>query len=727
MRCPSALPDEPDRQKALAQYGLSSDCPLPSLDPVVQIAAHAFDVPAAAVNMIGNKEVFFAASIGIADCDMRRDISFCAHAITQDDVLVVEDARLDARFHDNPLVTGSAQIRFYAGVPVRSPDGHALGALCLVDSKPRSTFSREDRERLKDMAKLVCDRLELRRLEVAGQESQTRFERIALTSANAILCLDRSGRITVVNPAAERIFGRTAEQIIGQSLNLLLPAWKSTEIARRLKRAIDDVEGERAAEELIGRRADGSDFPVEVGWSAWMEGKQPNFGLVVRDLSKQRRHDDELFRLANFDQVTSLPNLNLFRERLAERACGGRPAAVLSVGLAGHQHVSETLETAAWETVLQQIADRLQHCVRSTDIVARIASDEFGICLSSVGDPLRAGDAAAIALAAMAQPVVVDGTEVRLDGHCGIALCPSHGSEPDELIGNANLALQEARKQLPGQTFLFAPALRMAAVARRMFDNELHRAVERNELQLYYQPQVRVCDGTLTGAEALLRWNHPERGVLAPAAFLPALEASSLAAVLGNWIIDTACRQAAQWRAELIPDFRMSINLFAAQFRCGRLRSIVNEAMDRYRLPGSAIELEITETTVLDDEALFRPLLEGLSEDGVQLAFDDFGTGFASLSLLARYPLTHLKIDKSFIQKAFTSDRDRAIVQAITALAHELKLEVIAEGVESQRFLAFCKEIGCDEAQGFLLGQPVPALEFSAAWQSRQRRLTARR
>ena len=725
MRCPSALPDETERLKALAQYGLSAESPLPSLDPVVQIAAHAFDVPVAAVNMVGREEVFFAASTGISECDMGRDVSFCAHAITQDEVMVVEDARLDARFHDNPLVTGPAQVRFYAGVPIRSPDGHALGALCVIDSKPRGSFLADDRERLKEMAKLVSDRLELKRLQVAAEESVGRFEHVALASANGIICVNRRGKITTINPAAERMFGRSAEQIIGQSLNALLPSWKLRNLSRRLRKSIDSGRAP-AIEEFVGRRADGTDFPVEVAWSAWTEGEESRFGLVVRDISQQRRQEDELFRLANFDHVTGLANLNLFRVRLSEECLGGRPTAVLSIGLAGYQHVSETLGATVWENVLQQIAHRLKHGVRSVDLVARIGSDEFGICLRGVGDPLRAGEAAAVALAGLAQPVLVDGSEVRLDAHCGIALCPSHSSEPDELIANANLALQEARKQLPGQSFLYAPALRMAAVARRLFDNELHRAVERDELQLFYQPQVRVSDGALTGAEALLRWNHPERGVLAPAAFLPALEASSLAADLGTWIIDAACSQAARWRQELTHDFRISINLFAAQFRCGRLRSIVNHAMDRYDLPGSAIELEITETTVLDDEGLFRPLLEGLSEDGVQFAFDDFGTGFASLSLLARYPLTHLKIDKSFIQKAFTSDRDRAIVETITALAHRLDLAVIAEGVESRRYLEFCKEIGCDEAQGFYFGRALPSEQFGAAWQSRleQRRVS---
>jgi diguanylate cyclase (GGDEF)-like protein/PAS domain S-box-containing protein len=720
MRYPSALPDESDRLRALAEYGLGSERPLRSLDPVVQIAVRAFDVPAAAVNMIGREEVFFAASAGIAKCDMSRDVSFCAHAITQEDVLVVEDARLDARFHDNPLVTGPAQLRFYAGAPVRSPDGHGLGALCIIDSKPHASFSLEDRARLKEMAKLVCDRLELRRLEVAGREGLRKFERIALTSPNGIVCFDRAGIVTALNPAAETMFGRSAAGMVGAQLELLLPAWGRSQIVRRLESVnVTSVPEGESGEDFIGRRWDGSEFPLEIAWSAWMEGEEPNFGLVLRDLTEHRRQQDELYRLANFDHVTGFPNPNLFHERVVEETRGERPAALLALGLNGYQDVSDTLGHATGEKVLQQIAQRLQHCVRATDVVAKLAGDQFGICLVGVGDPLRAAEAAAVAMAAVAQPLAVDGSEVRLEAHCGIALCPGHGSEAEELIGNANLALQEARKQAAGQAFLFVPALRMQAVARRMFDSELHRAVEREELQLYFQPLVRLADGSLSGAEALLRWNHPERGVLAPAAFLPALEASSLAALVGNWIVDKACRQAAEWRGELTPDFRMSINLFAAQFRCGQLRSIVRDAMARYGLTGGAIELEITETTVLDDEALFLPLLEGLSEDGVQLAFDDFGTGFASLSLLARYPLTHLKIDKSFIHKAFVSDRDRAIVHAITDLAHRLDLEVIAEGVESRRYLDFCRDIGCDEAQGFLIGRPVPAAQFAAACQKR--------
>lgn len=712
MRCPPALPDEPERLKALAEYGLNSSCPLPSLDPVVEIAVKIFDVPTAAVNLVGRDEVFFAASSGAGECDMARDISFCAHAISQEEVMVIEDARIDSRFHDNPLVTGPAQIRFYAGVPVRSPSGHALGALCVIDSKPHFSFSSEERARLKDLAELVSDRLELRRLEVAGQLGLRRFERMALATPNCVVCINESGVITTANPAAAQMFGHTVNHIVGQPLETILPAWRASKIALRLAQgATDEDTGTVVEDDIIGRYADGKNIPIEVAWTAWMEDEQPNLGLVIRDLRDQHRRQDELYRAANFDRVTALPNLNYFRERVAQE----RPAAILSLGLSGYHDLNDTIGIQAGEEVLQQIAERLCQGVRATDMVARTGSGEFGICLGGVGDPLRARDAAATAMAAVAQPLVVDGSELRLQAHCGIALCPSHGSDAGELIGNANMALQEARKLEAGEAFLFVPALRMQAVARRMFDAELHQAVERDELQLYFQPQVRLSDGALTGAEALLRWNHPERGVLLPAAFLRALEASPLAVPVGNWIIDTACRNAAQWRKELSPDFRISINLFSAQFRGGRLRSVVNDAMARYGLPGSAIELEITETTVLDDEVLILPLLEGLSEDGIQLAFDDFGTGFASLSLLARYPLTHVKIDKSFIQRAFVSERDRAIVGAMTDLAHRLQLQVIAEGVESQPFFDFCREIGCDEAQGFLIGRPVAAARFGTA------------
>lgn len=716
MRCPSVLRDESERLKALAQYGLSGERPLPSLDPIVQLAVRAFNVPGAAVNLIGREEVFFAASEGIGACDKSRDISFCAHAITQDDVLVVEDASLDARFHDNPLVTGPNPIRFYAGAPVRSPDGQALGALCLIDSRPRASFSKADRARLSELAKLVSDRLELRRLTVASAEGQGKFGRIAQTSPNGIISCDTAGNITAINAAAEAMFGHSPGDVFGKSLTVLLPAWRASHLGDVLD-GLTDRYGPRPSiqQDFIGLRADGTEFPLEIAWSSWIDGQDANFGIVIRDLTDQRRQEDELYRLANFDEATGLANLSFVQRRLREELSANNGVALLMLRAKGLHDIAHTLDHDFADAALKHIASRLRQCVRNTDIVARVGRDQFAIVLAGIGDPLQAHAMAEGAIEAISRLIVIDGEEVRLGASCGVALSPSHADDPDELLGNAGLALQEAERQGSGRPVMFVPAFRMNAVARRMFDAELHRAVDRQELQLFYQPQVRLRDQALTGAEALLRWNHPERGLLAPSAFLPALENSSLASIVGAWIIDTACRDAAAWRKASSPDFRISVNLFAAQLRSGDLRSIIRNALDRHALPPAALGLEITETTVLDDEAVFLPLLEGLREDGIKLAFDDFGTGFASLSLAARYPLTHLKIDKSFVQQALDSAKDRVIVQAITSLAHQLGLQVIAEGVETHRCLEFCKDVGCDEAQGYFFGKPVSARDFETA------------
>lgn len=708
MRCPPVMADEIGRLRALAEYGLNADRPLPSLDPVVELATQLFDMPAAAVNLIGSDHVFFASSAGIGDCDMRREVSFCAHAITQDEVLIIDDALRDERFHDNPLVVGNL-IRFYAGVPLRAPNGHAIGALCVVDAKPHSRFSEADQERLKHLAKIVSDKLELRRLEVAGEAGRGRFENIAISSPDAIVCFQASRTISAVNPAAEAMFGHTASEMIGEDLQNLFPAWRDSQIAALLLQNLDSSE---ITEDLLGQHRDGTRFPVELAWSSWLEGDTRNFGLVIRKVSA-RRDKSELDRLAQWDIATGLPNRVLLEQRAAEERDAGRPLAMLAIGLEGHSAMKAALGLGQSDELLRQAGKRISDCIRPIDTVARLGGDEFAILLSGIGDPLRAMDVASAALAVLSEPFEVNGEQVRLAGGCGIALS-SIQAQSDELVGNAHLALLEARKLGAARPQLFTPALRMNAVARLMFDADLHRAVERGEFELYYQPLARIGDHTLCGAEALIRWNHPERGLLSPAAFLPFLESSPLAATVGEWVIETACGQAAAWRSELWPEFRISVNLSAAQFRRGDLRDVIKHAIRRHGMPAEALKLEITETIVLDDEELFLPVLKQLREDGHKLAFDDFGTGFASLSLLTRYPLTHLKIDKSFVQAACGSEGDRAIVEAIADLARHFRLEVVAEGVETQEQFELCRAAGCDEIQGYFLGRPLNATDFVA-------------
>lgn len=711
MRCPSSIEDEAGRLAALAEYGLSAAVGLPSLEPIVDIAVRMFDVPAAAVNMIGSDHVFFAASAGIGECDMRRDVSFCAHAITQDEVLVIEDAQLDPRFHDNPLVA-QGLIRFYAGVPLRAPSGHALGALCVVDSRPHAQFDERDRVRLKDLARLATDKLELRRLERAAELRPSHFEASAATSPNAVICFDADARITAWNAAAAEMFGYVAADVLHRPLDMLMIEDDRVRVHAGIDRVLGGDAPARAASALTGVRRDGEQFPVELHWSAWQEGPFVHFGAIVRDMTQDRREKEALYRLANYDSLTGLPNRNLLHRRAAEALESDPPPAMIMIDLDGFKDVNDTLGHAVGDAILQAVGKRLIETVPPTSTVARIGGDEFAVLLVGNDDPLSVAEVAQDIIAAVAAPILVDGHEVRVAGSCGLAIAPGHGDMVEELMSSADLALFQAKTGGRGRFFLFIPALRAEAVARRMYDAELHRAVERGEFVLFYQPQVRLRDGVLTGAEALIRWQHPVRGLLQPAAFMPALEGGPLASTVGNWVIMAACAQAAKWR-RVHPDFRMSVNLSAAQFRADGIATVVAQALAAHMLPPAALELEITENIVLDQEDLVLPQLHEVRELGVTLSFDDFGTGYASLNMLKSYPISHIKIDKSFTQAVQTSAHDRAIVASLLDLTQQLGIKVIAEGVENEEQRIFLATRGCDEGQGYLFGRPVPADVFA--------------
>lgn len=707
------VPDNEEvRLKALNDYHLLDTPPEEDFDRLAGLAAQLFDVPIVLVSLLERDRQFFKAHFGFDLCQTSREISFCAHAIMQDDILLIPDAAKDRRFASNPLVLGPPFIRFYAGKPLASPTGQKIGTICLIDTKPRKNFSAEDRRNLTDVAALVMDRMEARRLEYFRSVSQARFENIAATSPDAIICSNSEGEVTFWNRSAERLFGYSASEIVHHSGEVIVPdSWLGIYEAEldRLRHG-EKMELADRTIELSGLRKDGSEFPAEFSLSTWTEGNTTSVGAIVRDITERRQNEERLFRLASLDPLTDLPNRGAWRQCLGQALEASKPLTVLLLDLDGFKEVNDTLGHSAGDAVLKEVAARLKANCQQATMVARLGGDEFVALLP--GNDERSSRAITTELvSAIAQPYEFAGKRIELSVSIGIAFAPQHSTRAEELLGAADMALYRAKAAGKGRSEVFAPALREHAVARRAFELELKQAFEHGEFQLFYQPQVSTIDLSLTGAEALIRWNHPRRGLLTPVSFIDVLAHKPSAAEIGEWILRKACLQAAKWRL-IAPRFRMGVNLFEAQFRNGRLLDAVREILADTALPAEALELEIVENIFLRNEPGTEKLLHDLRDLGVGLAFDDYGTGFASLSLLKRYPVSRLKIDRSFVRNAHVDAKDAAVVNAVLYLGSNFGMGVIAEGVETQEQLDFLRNSGCRDAQGYLFGKPVPANEF---------------
>ncbi len=455
------------------------------------------------------------------------------------------------------------------------------------------------------------------------------------------------------------------------------------------------------------------------------DGRPARLAGTLQDISERRAAEQEISFLQNYDSLTQLPNRNLFRDRLdfalqsAQRH--GRVLAILAVDLDRFKRVNDTLGHVAGDRLLQVVAERLAQCVRTSDAVmrperdlavSRLGGDEFTLMLSDIE---RAEDAMTVVQRiydAFAEPISVDGNVMYASASIGISVYPHDGTDADALLRNADAAMHAAKESGGGTYQYYGEAMNKASFNRLALEHDLRRALEREEFELFYQPKVNLVDGQVVGAEALIRWRHAERGLVSPGEFIPVAEETGLIAPIGEWALREACRQVRHWQQRGLPSITVAVNLSARQFHQSDLANVVGRALAESGLDARWLELEITESIVMHDAAKAVVTLGQLKAMGLTISVDDFGTGYSSLSYLKRFPIDALKIDRSFVRDIASDPDDAAIARAIVTMAESLKLDVVAEGVETQEQLRFLRDHGCGLAQGFLFGKPVPASEF---------------
>jgi len=445
-------------------------------------------------------------------------------------------------------------------------------------------------------------------------------------------------------------------------------------------------------------------------------------GRIGRLVESLQEANAELHHRATHDALSGLPNRMLLQDRIrqalrhAERT--SQPFALIFLDLDQFKTVNDSLGLHMGDRLLRFVAERLRRCVCAEDTVARTGGDDFVIVLNEAGDAAGAATVAQKVLATLAAPFRLDEHHVRISASAGVVMFPHDGANVDDLLSNASAALLHAKQNGRGTCEFFAPAMNAIARQRLEVENGLRRALENNELELHYQPKIDIASARIVGMEALVRWRHPERGLVPPAQFIALAEENGLIVPIGTWVLATACRQNKAWQAAGLPQLRVAVNLSANQFRQKDLVAAVARVLRDAELEPRFLELELTESTVMQNADEAARVLERLHETGVHISIDDFGTGYSSLSYLKRFPLDKLKIDRSFVHDINANANDAAIVTAIISLAHSLHIKVIAEGVETAEQLALLRSLGCDQYQGNYCSPPVPAEKFVALLRS---------
>ena len=533
---------------------------------------------------------------------------------------------------------------------------------------------------------------------------------------DGVMIIDPAGRIVSVNPAFIGLTGYSAEQALGQPSSLLHCERQSPAFYGEMS-AMLEREG-RWQGELWNRRRDGEDFLawLNIVMVAGSDGRPERYVSVFHDITELRRNEERIRHLAFHDPLTGLPNRVLLHDRLAQAIASARrdnePLGLMFIDLDRFKAINDSFGHDSGDGLLKQVADRLKNCLRKSDTVARMGGDEFVVLLRRVEMPLNYGLVAQNIIASLSEPVSLRGHAMQVGASIGIACFPDDGIDAVDLMKHADAAMYAAKAAGRGTYRFFQPVMTDKALQGLQLEMQLRHAVPNGELELFYQPKVSLATGAPCGVEALVRWRHPQLGLVPPAEFIPLAETTGIIGDLGDWVLEEACRQSRAWQVRGLGRVKIAVNVSARQLQQRDLVERITSLARQYQISPSDLEIELTESVLMVNPQEISGVLARLRGIGVLVAVDDFGTGYSSLAYLRRLPIDVLKIDRSFVMNADRDEGDAQVVKLILAFGQALDLAIVAEGVETESQAEFLRSCGCTTAQGYLYARPQPAAQI---------------
>lgn len=644
----------------------------------------------------------------------------CGNVIYQQKVQYVSNTLTDERWEDIRHLAYEFDVKACWSIPIFSAANKVIGTFALSSFEHREPgqFHRMLLEIGSSIIGIVLNRNQY-------QESLRQFEKVFEGSEQGIMVTDARHVILSVNPAFTKMLGFTLDDVKGKTPKILSSGLHDASFYRNLWQSIAHFGHWRG--EIWNRRKNGEVFPEWISISEVKNaaGEVSHYVGTFSDISDLKSAQKEIQYLSSHDALTGLPDIALFRDRLENAitiaSAANSKIGLLALNLDNFKFLNDSLGYASGDKLLRLFAERLKACLRDTDSICRHGGDEFIILLNNMQDDDSISYIVDTLLNEISSPFAFAGSNISTSCSVGVAVYPTDGNDFEKLFGRARKAMSQAKEEGRNTARFFTEKLNNDSLHYLNIAYGLREALAQHQFELHYQPQISLNSAQVIGAEALIRWQHPQNGLQPPAQFISIAEQTGLIVDIGAWVIEEACRQAMEWQKNGLPALSMAVNVSAVQFRRGNLDKVIIKALEKTGLEPRLLELELTESILVEDIDHLLAQLDVLKQLGVKLAIDDFGTGYSSLAYLKKFNIDRLKIDQSFVRDINTDPNDAAIVRAIVQMAHTLNLDVIAEGVEDEAMLKHVRESGCDEVQGYLFSKPLSANDFAAFMQRTNR------